>query len=75
MSVVKNSVKNCNCSGIEVTRDANVINHGICGSDQDAKMFDEEIKNNSTNDVQSRCDQDISISRDDIVVTMRSVNV
>ena len=60
-------------SGIEVTRDVNVLNHGRCSSDQDSKMFDEEIK--TSNDMQSRCDQDISISRDDIVVTMRSVNV
>lgn len=60
-------------SGQEVTRDANVVNHGKCLSDQDSKMFDEERK--TTNDMQSRCDQDISISRDDIVVTMRSVNV
>merc|ERR1712150_3662 len=59
----------------ELRRETHSIEHNRSHIVQNDKLIDAKSKNNCSSDVQPITDNETSISRDDIVVTMRSVNV
>ena len=59
----------------ELIKDARLVKDLRNAKEKSKKSIDLERNCTSDNDVQTTSGQDISISRDDIVVTMRSVNV